>query len=457
MKAGLKIYLIIGMISLNCISCKDMIEPNQPTNQIGSNDVYGSVSTADAVLNNLYAELQYNSVISGGTRGVGALLGSYADDLDNYMLSSQTAYLDIYNTQVLSTNTVIKTLWTNAYKEIYISNVLIEGVNGSSAIKDEDKKRIISEAILVRSLIHLYLSQIFGDIPYVATSDYKINQHIGKLPIEQLLNNLIVDLEYAKDNLKNEYRNTERIYPNRYAALFILSKVHMLKGNWAQARQYADEIIKSSLYQINSDLNLTFKKDGKHIIWQLKPLTSSAPTAEAQLYSLTGAPQNYVLSNNLVNIFDNNDQRKGVWIKEVVSGGVTYYGCYKYKNTSSNANEYSIIFRLEEVYAMMAEILAKQNDLESAIPYLNAIRGRAGLSNISPTIANDAFYNELLLEKRREFFAEGGIRFFDLKHFDRLGDLLVKKPNWKEFRKNWPLPQSEIALNPSLNPQNTGY
>lgn len=457
MNTRINILLIIGIVSLNCISCDNLIEPDQPTNQISSDDVYNNVSTADAVLSNLYMELQYNSVISGGTRGYGALLGNYADDLDNYMAASQTAYLDIYNTQILPTNTVVKTVWTNAYKEIYICNALIEGVTKSISIKEDDKKRIIGEAILVRSLIHLNLSQVFGDIPYVITTDYTINQNIGKLSSEQIINNVINDLEFAKSNLKNDYRNTERIYPNRYAALVLLCKAYILKSDWEKARQNAEEIIGSPLYQVNTDLNITFRKDGKNVIWQLKPLKAGDATAEAQLYFLSAAPQNYALSNELVNTFNVNDQRRNLWMKKIVSGTVTYYGNSKYKNTTANTNEYSVIFRLEEVYCMMAEILARQNKVAESVPYINAIRYRAGLTNLPVTITKDQLLNEILAEKRREFFAEGGIRFFDLKRFGRLGDLLIKKPNWKEFRSIWPLPQSEILLNPNLNPQNFGY
>lgn len=445
------------LIAFSCLSCDNLIEPDDPTNQISSTEVFNNINTADAVLSNLYAELQYNSLISGGNRGLGALLGSYTDDLDSYQLPSQTAYLDIYNSQILPTNTVLKTLWTNAYKEIYISNALIEGVTKSAAIKEEDKKRIVGEALLIRSLIHLRLSQLFGDVPYITTTDYIINQHIGKLSSGELITRVIADLEDSKNNLKNEYRNTERIYPNRYVAVMLLSQAYMLKENWEKARQYAEEILTSPLYQINTDLNLTFRKEGKHILWQLKPLKAGDATAEAQLYFLSVTPQNYALSNDLLGLFGTGDLRKDLWIKKVVSGNTTYYGSYKYKNTVSNATEYSIVFRIEEVFCMMAEILARQNRVADAVPYINSVRTRVGLSALSMAISKDQLLNEILSEKRREFFSEGGIRFFDLKRFNRLEDLKTIKPNWNDFRKVWPLPQSEILLNPNLNPQNTGY
>lgn len=457
MKTNNTLNYTMVMMLLSLISCADMVEPDRPTNQISSIEVYNNTGMADAVLNNLYVELQYNSVISGGAKGLGSLMGSYSDDLDNYMSASQTAYLDIYNTQVLPTNTVVKTLWGNAYKEIYICNALLEGISQSASIAADDKNRLTGEALLVRSLIHLRLMQIFGDIPYISTTDFKVNQIIQKTNAENILVKVIADLQSAKGLLKTDYRSSERTYPNRYAAVFLLLQAYMLQEDWQKAQACATEMLSSSLYSINTDLNLTFKKDGKNIIWQLKPLQTGEATAEAQLYSFSGVPQNYTLSADLVNSFGPTDLRKTVWIKKTVSGSNIYYGNAKYKNTTSNTDEYSVIFRIEEVYCMLSEILARQNRINESLIYLNAVRSRAGLSNIPNTLLKEELLTEILLEKRREFFSESGLRFFDLKRFGKLGELQAKKINWKDFRSLWPIPQSEIMLNSNLNPQNPGY
>jgi len=442
---------------MSILSCDRMLEPDPPTNQISSQEVFDNVATADAVLSNLYAELQYNSFLSGGARGFGTLLGSYTDELDSYLPTSQSAYLEIYNTQILSTNTLIKTMWSNTYKEIYICNAIIEGTTASASIEEEDRKRLIGEAVLIRSLLHLRLAQVFGAVPYVDSTDYVANQIMGKMSVDQIIKKVIGSLEYAENNLTNDYRNTERIYPNRLTALVVLCQAHMLREDWETARQYAQEIISSPLYQLNTDLNSTFKKDGKHIIWQLKPLKGGDATAEAQLYYLAGAPQNYTLTPELVNTFESTDLRKSAWIKEVVVGNTTYFGNNKYRITASNNTEYSVIFRLEEVYCMMAEILARENKVSASLPYINAVRSRAGLPALSNSLTADQLLAEILTEKRKEFFAEGGLRFFDLKRFGKLSDLQSTKPNWMDFRAIWPLPQSELLLNPNLNPQNQGY
>ena len=143
----------------------------------------------------------------------------------------------------------------------------------------------------------------------------------------------------------------------------------------------------------------------------------------------------------------------------VVFNQNTYYRLEKYKNRipGDNSSEYSVVFRLEEVYLLLAEVLAQQNKTQEAVPYVNATRNRAGLPLLSSTITMADLLNELLLEQRREFFAEMGQRFLNLKRTENLDILSAIKPNWKTYHELWPIPQGDLLANPNLKPQNPGY
>ncbi len=217
-------------------------------------------------------------------------------------------------------------------------------------------------------------------------------------------------------------------------------------------------ITQSSLYQFENDLSKVFTKTGSHILWQLKPKNSGDATQEVSAYYFINAvPSNYALSKNLVDNFSTGDQRKNQWMATVTVGQNTWYRAAKYKNLTNNTTEYSVIFRLEEVYLLLAETLTQQDKLADALPFLNATRQRATLSALVMPISKQSLLNEILLENRKEFFTEMGHRFLDLKRMNRLGELLPFKTNWKNYHSLWPLPQKELLLNPNLNPQNTGY
>ncbi len=446
-----KIYLFICMAGLLLTACEELIEVEYPNNQLGTPQVFEDVPTANAALGSLYAALRDQSVL-----GEGAQLGSYADDLDCYQ-QGDNGIMDIYQNLQHESNTGIKTIWDRAYKQVYYANSILSGAENSTALSDSDKKRIKGEAIVIRSLIYFYLQQFFGDIPYTTSLDYEYNRTIGKTEAAALMEQLETDVTEAVSMLEDNYRHAERIYINRKAAQVLLARIYLTRGKWALAEQIAEDILESPLYEFENNIDEVFHKSGKHILWQLKPQRSGNPVSDATYYYFSGrAPYSYALTRDLVDTFDEDDLRRQAWIAEVTFNDNVWFRPYKYKNRENNTTEYFIIFRVEEVYFIMAETLARQNRFDEALPYLNATRERAGLTALS-SLSGEDFIRELLDEKRREFFTESGHRFIDLKRWGRLNELSTLKPNWEEYKQVWPLPQNEMLLNPNLKPQNTGY
>lgn len=450
--------LAISALLLSFFSCEEALEVRTPINQINSVHVFESVSTADAAMSNLYSELQAYSLLSGGSGGAGALLGTYTDELSNYDIYSSNADLDLYNNVQQTSNFSIKSVWSNAYNEIYLTNSIMEGVAKSTTVSEVDKKRLKGEALFVRSMIMYYLQQIFGEVPFPVTTDYTVNRSLPKTPEEVILAKLTTDLTEAVNLLNNQYRNTERIYPNRKAAEMLLATVLMTRGQYAAAEPLLRGIISGPLYQWQTDVSKTFKKSGSHIIWQLKPLFTNEATNEANLYYFEDfLPFSYTISNHLADKFSPTDRRKQYWIKTLTIDGVAYYRPDKYRNIGVNPDEYSIVYRLEEAYLLLAEALAHQNKVLEAIPYLNAVREKAGVTLLGTNASGEMVMNAVLEENTKEFFTERGIRFLSLKRAGRLNDLQQTKPNWQTHHRIWPLPVSELLLNSNLNPQNNGY
>jgi hypothetical protein len=452
-----KLYILGILGCLLLTACEDLVEVDNPSNLIGTIHVFEDSQTADAALAGLYTEIRDASLMSGaGYYSANSLLAAYADDLD-YFTNDQNGVMDIHLNQPLEANTIIASLWNSAYKQIYYSNSVIYGAEHSKTLPKADKNRIKGEALLVRSLIYYYLQQLFGDVPYTTSLNYEYNRTIGKTNSAALLEQLEVDLKEAVGLLTDDYRDAERIYPNRKVAQLLLAKVYLLRENWPMAEETVETVLSSPLYGFEPDIDAVFHKDGRHILWQLKPQNSGDPTREATFYYFANSsPNSFVLTPDLLQSFADEDLRKQSWMEEATFNEESWFRPYKYKNRSNNTNEYSVVFRLAGAYFIIAEALARQDRFVEALPFLNATRERAGLNGLSDLYGQD-FFDALSAEKRREFFTEGGQRFMDLKRWGRLGDLSAQKTNWEAHNYVWPLPQGEMLLNPNLKPQNQGY
>jgi len=451
-------FLLMLLTALNIISCEKFVETDFPNNQLATEMVFEDEKTADAALAGLYSALWTSSVVSGTSDGSGALLGTYTDDITCVFTSAGNSVLDIYNNNPLPTNATISLVWTNAYQQIYMANSIISGVEKSKSLSPSSKARIRGEAMFIRSLIYYYLYQMFGEIPYTDTTDYLYNSTLKRMPKDQFLVRLETDMSEAVNLLPLSYRHAERIYVNKAVGYVVLARMKMMLGKWQEAEVISQMIIQSSDFVFQNDITKIFQKSGKHIIWQLKPKNNTDATLEAVMYNFTGAPTSFVLNPDLISSFAADDLRRQNYFTAVVFGSQTNYKQTKYKiTTATNTTEYSIIYRLEDVYLILAESLLRQNKTSLAVPFINYTRQRAGLSALSSSISQAQAFLELKAERRKEFFAEHGTRFMDLKRWGELDQLQAVKPNWKTTNQFLPLPQKELLLNSNLTPQNDGY
>ena len=453
-------WLAIAILSCLLNSCDSFVEVDLPATQLTGEAVFHDVATAEAALTHIYAKMRNEVLVQGTATGLSALLSNYADDMDYYSTSGLPAQ-EFYQNRLIPSNSTVTATWNGTYNLIYAANSIIEGVTASTGISAENKERLLGEAYFIRAYLHFNLVNLFGDVPYVNTTDYKINKNISKLRIPAVYDNIVNDLQKAITLLPMDYNASERTRPNQGTANGLLARTMLYTENWSEAITYADMVINTtSIYTWVDDLNAVFLNTSKGTLWQLAPQFSGNNTLEAQTFQFTsGPPPSFALSNDLVDAFEIGDLRRSNWIGTVTAGTQNWYYPNKYKENANTGSslEYSILFRLEEQYLIRAEAKAHLDDLENAKTDLNKIRNRAGLANTSATTKTELLA-AIIEERRKEFFTELGHRWFDLKRTGTANIILSsKKPGWDAKDLLWPLPESELLLNGNLAPQNPGY
>lgn len=447
-KPGLLLFAVLLFYN-----CEALLETDLPDDKMNREGVFQDLQTTHAVLTRLYINARENPLFKGGLSGLGADMAKYTDELDSY--SAEDVF---YRNGVLPSNNQNNRYWERAYVDVYVINAFIEGINSSKAVTAADKTVLLGEAYFLRALYYHYLTQLYGDIPYITGTDYKANTTIRKTPYTIVLEKVEADLKTSLNLLENPYRHSDRIFPNQAVVHLLLAKNYLLQKRYDLAVVHAQEVMANPLYALENDVNQVFKKDARSTLWQMSPSANLNPTPEASDYIFTSLPPTRAaLSPNILGTFDSQDLRLQEWTKEVTNGPQSYSHVYKYKNNGSNTDEFSIVFRLEEAYFIKAEALGQQEQIGDAVEILNAIRSKRGLLALPSNLNNPTFITELLAEYQREFFTEGGHRFFDLKRLGHLNLLEQLKPNWEAKHALLPLPERELLLNENLKPQNDGY
>ncbi|UUF12595.1 MULTISPECIES: RagB/SusD family nutrient uptake outer membrane protein [Flavobacterium] len=435
------------------------MEVDLPELQLTKKAVFEDYKTADAALSDIYSKIRDNGLLNGTGLGITHQLGCYADELIWYggALSPSDYY---YSNALLPSNSSVSEFWRASYNQIYAANAIIEGCEASSSLSITDKKKLIGEALFIRALVHFYLAGLFGDIPYINSTDYRINKSTSRKVVSEVYKQIQKDLLDADEMLNSMNQNANRTRPGKYAVYALLSRVHLFAGQWNEASKYASKIIAQDSFYSLEGIEGVFLKDSKETIWHLIPAAPGKNTDEGMSFIFTaGPPQTYSLQEGLINSFSNTDLRKANWIGTVSNGTARWYYPFKYKKNTLTAGsiEYSVVFRLAEQYLIRAEALAHLDDFSGAQKDLNKIRSRAGLSN-TIAVTKEQLLEEILQERSWELFTEYGHRFFDLKRSGKINAVLAAvKPGWNSEDADFPIPQTELDLNPNLLPQNRGY
>ena len=475
--------------------------------------------------NNTYlSEWFIGDIVSDDALKGGGSTSDMADsyDMENWRTTSQnTLLLDFYRAQyqgIARCNLAIK----------YITNMEI---GTDSIFTPAMKNNLLGEVHYLRAYYYFRLVRVFAGVPITTeVIDNSDNWGVPRASTEQVYNLILEDLTKANYMLpvRSAMKAEDLGRATKGAAQAMLLKVNLYMASpywnkqlthdpatyYAAAKQWGDSIIASGEYTLCSNYEDNFSlagENGPESVFEIQYM--EVPWGDyGEGFGFTAGSFTQILTRsrssligggwgfnrptqNLYDEFEAGDIRRDVAILNPADSlietpsveiylGSRYlnnkYGMYRdpadqgggfgkwsLHATRGPLNNRQI--RYADVLLMYAEAALGAGDEATARTYINMVRTRVGLSEI--TLADNA----ALRHERRVELAMEGHRWFDLVRWEGVAGNGLKahmdaykatetqeaQSHIQEFvagkHEIFPIPQEEIQLNPTEMKQNNGY
>lgn len=496
----------IGIVIL-CLfqsSCsEDFLDETDPT-KVGVDVFYQNEAQVKQALNGVYGTLQAitNSAYLAGEFQT----DNTTVDLNPSDRGGAGGWEAFEFSTVNSGNGEIATIWNTYYSALYNLNLTLEKL-ATATIEEAPRKEVEGQLKFIRAYLYFNLVQYFGDVVIVtstlATPDPAFD--LVRSPQAEVWALIEKDLSEAATLLPDKYTNAgDKGRATKGAALGLLGKVYLTNKKYAEAvttlkqvttlgyalnANYADNFDPSPAKKngIESLFEIQYQGDNDLGEWSSFEYVFAPRVSKGAVtgYSAGSNGGRNAPTNDIIEAYEKGDLRKDISLKtsftlDGVVYPVTYVTKYNYSHTIVNrTNTNWPILRYADVLLMLAEAINEQSGpTGEALGYLNQVRKRAGLADLSGL--DKTTLRTAVLKERRVELAFENQRWFDLKRtmtpaewaafMNAHGARERAKPTiargnvpfnstdyvFSDFEYFLPLPAPQILINPKLT-QNPGY
>ncbi len=373
--------------------------------------------------------------------------------------------------------------WKLQYEGVTQTNLVLDNVDKVN-LSDQARNKIKGQALFLRSFYYFQLMQVFGEVPMLLTVLPPDALKVPRTSREKIVAQMIADCDQAGGLLPTVWSSVDSGRATKGAAFALAAKVCLYDRQFGLCLAYIEKVKSLGAYSLMADYAANFKKESEnnnesvfeiqHANLQLgvgNALNQWWMSRKLLGYGFAEVREEFVLS------FEAGDPRRKF---SVASKDEPYFGAV-YKNSFSTTKysprkflqdtssvtqpadgdmNYAVI-RYADVLLWEAEALNELGRTAEAQLPLEAVRGRARAQSVNPattlpkitTTSQEEIRNIIRRERRVELGFEMH-RFFDLVRWGIAADVL---PGFQKGKHEvFPLPQTELDLNPSLV-QNPGY
>ena len=406
----------------------------------------------------------------------------------------------------------VKGMYYRIYYQITLCNEFIYQSRDERlderGFSDTDKEMIRmyrNEARFLRSLSYFHAMDLFGNVPFVTEED-RVGafqpERISRTDLFNYVESELIDLSnvLSAAGTVDYGRATREAAKTLLAKVYLNAEVYSGTNRYDDCRNYCEQIVNSGAFQLDMDYQHLFLADNQNSSEVIFPVVYDGLYAQtwggttylvcgalggsmnAADYGVNGKWGGLRSTSAFVNKFpDTTEDSRFLFYRDGQELEITNLGTFtqgyaypKYKNitsigdvgsnngTSAHVDIDFPMFRLADVYLMLAESAYRNGDQGTALNYINMLRERAyGNSNNNMSSIS---LDDILDERSRELAWEGSRRT-DLIRFGKFtsGDYVwpfkggdVSGIGTSSHLELYPIPTSDLILNPNLT-QNPGY
>lgn len=489
-----------ALTALMLASCQDFLEV-APESSLTTTTFFKTDADFVQGVNSIYEQLHdVYGVSSTDNPGSGAwIMGEMRSDNTHYILNTGNRgfetceYIDNFVDD--KQNGYSNNKYYNNFILISRANQVIAQLETAS-ITESVAANVKGQALFLRALSYLDLVQYFGDVPMPLTPATNMAETaLPRTAKADIFAQIIKDATEAASLLPNK-ATQDKGRATSGAAKMLLANAYVVLKDWAKVETNIKSILSeyslltkySDIYEISNKNNaesifeVQFMQGAtqgqrSNFIYNFLPrlsdpsiVTGVAGSANSQGGWNTPTP-------DMIAAYEAGDIRKDASIAYVE--GYPYIKKYSHAHSIwNNTDDNWPVYRFSEALLFLAEALNEQAKPAEALPYLNQVRTRAGLTSVTET-GQVALRDRILKERRVELAFENK-RWLDIVRTGKMVEIMtahgakIKATPMSYYypagyqpvasaytgitaaREIFPIPYREIQLNPALT-QNAGY
>ena len=505
----LKAILLCGLLAIGFGCSEEDLTRLDPGRVVPENYFQNEQQIESAILS-AYSTLRSGPLVSRWY----FFINDLRDD-QHMATSSLTILLSIPGGNAAATDNEMREHWTALYLLIHRANTALDGIAANTTVDEDVKRTLEAEARFLRGWAYNELATQWGGVPIYTSRLTDLAGFKPRSTREESFAQAQSDLQFAAENLPATRPDAQLGRATSGSALGFLGRSYMETDNLDGAKAALEAIVSSGQYSLEENFGDLFVEENDFTSESLFEVVyapigdynwngfgtgdgSDSKSVRAQEYGK--AWRNVAPTADLVNLYENEldgcDYTDPRLRETVIFEGDTYANgtevfddarpnspAIDYQGTPTNASFYKyevyyklnpgefytsttnyILMRYADVLLLLAEIEARQGDLDAARAYANQVRARVGIPDLEDSCVPNATQEELIkaiIDERGKELASEAVRARDLRRWDRYGviDAGDYLDYWTDRELLLPIPLQEITTNPEISQadQNPGY